>query len=377
MKNPSFIKKLSYFFILALVLFFILEAVTSIIFYQKYGGARSSTITFFSKIITKLTNPPIVKDLSTHQLRMRPDADKEMVKDLLNETTQALRIEYAPWVMYKTANFSGKYVNAHDFIRKSVPEFSISAKDSGFTIYFFGGSTMYGVSVADKETIPSYFAEICRAKKLSKNIRVVNYGVPTYFSYQELILFIQLLQKDSLPKIAVFFDGLNDFLAINETRYRHPMLNHYYQTIFSNSDQLNHAREFDFAFQFSSMLPSKDSITYVCEQLLRSYLQTQRQIRTIANAYNIRSVFFIQPVPFYEYPSSLTDPVSDKIRRPQFDILYPLLEKKALEDSSFYFLGNMLKDEKVYPFADGYHYSPQFNKKIATAIFEKIVPLIK
>lgn len=377
MKNPSFIKKLSYFFILALVLFFILEAVTSIIFYQKYGGTRSSTVTFFTKAINRLANPPVVKDLSAHQLRMRPDADKEMVRDILNETTQALRIEYAPWVMYKTANFAGKYVNAQDFIRKSIPEFSLTAKDSALTIYFFGGSTMYGVSVTDNETIPSYFAEICKVKKLSKNIRVVNYGVPTYFSYQELMLFIQLLQKDTLPKIAVFFDGLNDFLAINETRYRHPMLNHYYQTIFSNSDQLNHAREFDYSFQFSSKQPSKDSLAFVCDQLLHSYLQTQLQIRTIANAYNIHSMFFIQPVPFYQYPSLLTDSVADKINRPQFGILYPQLEKKAAGDSTFYFLGNMLKNEKVYPFADGYHYSPQFNRKIANAMFEKILPLLK
>lgn len=377
MKQTSFIKRVSYFLILGLVLFFVLEAVTSIIFYQKYGGTRSSTVTFFSKAIKRFTNPPVVKDLNAHQLRMRPDADKEMVNELLNETNKALRIEYAPWVMYKTANFSGKYVNAQDFIRKSIPEFSLTAKDSALTIYFFGGSTMYGVGVTNNETIPSCFAEICKAKGLAKNIRVVNYGVPSYFSYQELILFLQMLQKDKGSKIAVFFDGLNDFLAINETRYRHPMLNHYYQTIFSNSDQLNHAREFDYSFQFSSMQPVEDSLALVCDQVLKTYLQTQSQIRTIATAYNIRSIFFIQPVPFYQYPSSLTDPVADKISRPQFGILYPQLEKKAAGDSTFYFLGNMLKDEKVYPFADGYHYSPQFNRKIAQAMFDKMLPMIK
>ncbi|MBY0476381.1 MAG: hypothetical protein K2Q24_01955 [Chitinophagaceae bacterium] len=337
----------------------------------------SATIALIKKIQSRFASRPATSNIDSHQLLIRPGAHAQMAQTLIRETKQALSFEYTPWVMYKSANINGKYVNVSQFVRKSAPEFSISNSDSAITIYFFGGSTLFGVHAADNETIPSYFAALCKEKGVQKNIRVVNYGVPTYFSYQELMLFFQLLQQNKTPKLAVFFDGLNDFLSINEASQKHPMLNHYFQTIFNAATPVNHAEELEYSFQYSFRLPSKDSITIMSRQLASNYLKTQEQIRTIAKAYNVQTCFFLQPVPFYDYAGLEKDPVCDKNNRPQFQLIYPELEKKSTTISGFYFLGNLLKEETGYPFADALHYSPSFSKKIAAAMIEQMLPMLQ
>lgn len=354
-----------------------IESISSIAYYQKNGKNMLATVALIRKIQSRFANSPITSKIASNQLLIRPGADPQMIQTLTRETKQALLFEYSPWVMYKSVDINGKYVNVSQFVRKSVPEFSRAVSDSAITIYFFGGSTLFGVHAADNETIPSYFAALCKEKGIQKNIRVVNYGVPTYFSYQELMLFFQLLQQDKKPRLAVFFDGLNDFLSVNEALHRHPMLNHYFQTIFNAPAAVNHAKELEYSFEYSFRLPSKDFLPLVSKQLLESYVKTQKHIRTIADAYKIRTCFFLQPVPFYEYTAREKDPICDKNNRPQFQLIYPELEKKSKIIPGFYCLGNMLKEETGYPFADGFHYSPSFNRKIANEMLNQLMPLLQ
>lgn len=356
---------------------FLIESIASIAYYQKNGKNISAAVALIKKIQSRFKSGPTTSNIDLHQLLIRPGADTQMVQTLIRETKQALSFEYTAWVMYKSADIKGKYVNVSQFVRKSVPEFSKIKGDSAITIYFFGGSTLFGVNAADDETIPSYFATLCKEKGIKKNIHVVNYGVPTYFSYQELMLFLQLLQQDKTPKLAVFFDGLNDFLSINEASYKRPMLNHYFQTIFNASASVKHAQELEQSFQYSFRLPSKDSISLLSAQLTNNYLKTQDQIRTIAKAYDVKTLFFLQPVPFFEYAGAAKDPVCDKIERPQFQLIYPELEKKSTTTPGFYFLGHLLKEETGFPFADALHYSPSFSKKIAAAMIERMLPMLQ
>jgi len=67
---------------------------------------------------------------------------------------------------------------------------------------------MWGTGARDDFTIASLFA-----KELSKNnvgAKVVNYGESGYVSTQELILLIQELQSGNIPKLVIFYDGVND-----------------------------------------------------------------------------------------------------------------------------------------------------------------------
>ena len=71
---------------------------------------------------------------------------------------------------------------------------------------------MFGFNVLDYETIPSQFVQLYKERfHDGKSIRVYNYGTPTYYSYQELILFSNLVYNGHKPDIVVFLDGINDF----------------------------------------------------------------------------------------------------------------------------------------------------------------------
>ncbi len=86
---------------------------------------------------------------------------------------------------------------------KSLPDRSDSLVEDAFTIWFLGGSTMYGFNVTDAETIPAAFV---RAYRLThphgRPIRVFNLGMPFYYSYQELILLTDRL----LPRTKARYD---------------------------------------------------------------------------------------------------------------------------------------------------------------------------
>lgn len=71
------------------------------------------------------------------------------------------------------------------------------------TVYFFGGSTMWGYWVNEPQTIPSYFAAATK-------IRSENYGEIGYTAHQSLVLLLQLLQSGHRPSLVVFYDGVND-----------------------------------------------------------------------------------------------------------------------------------------------------------------------
>jgi len=91
------------------------------------------------------------------------------------------------------------------------------------SLYFFGGSTMWGAFAKDGETIPSYFSREINAG--GPAIRAINYGHVAYNSNQELALFVNLLKGNKIPDYVIFYDGCNDFktapdLVYGQTRMR-------------------------------------------------------------------------------------------------------------------------------------------------------------
>ena len=69
------------------------------------------------------------------------------------------------WVEFHNMDFNGAYMHMNGAIRTTQPEafYNPSSKDT-LTIYFFGGSTMFGFNVLDHETIPSQFVQQYKEK---------------------------------------------------------------------------------------------------------------------------------------------------------------------------------------------------------------------
>jgi lysophospholipase L1-like esterase len=104
-------------------------------------------------------------------------------------------------------DFSGKVANIRDGARVSY-EPKESNSDDAITVFFFGGSSTWGLYQRDGHTIPSQFARHAEAEGIP--VRVVNYGQITYTISQEVQLLEELLTKGARPDLVVFYDGVNE-----------------------------------------------------------------------------------------------------------------------------------------------------------------------
>jgi len=83
-------------------------------------------------------------------------------------------------------------------------------KDAKNFIHMFGGSTLYCQIVPDKHTVSSYLQLF--VNKISKKYNVINYGVPSHMTQDQVIR----LKESSLKSgdIVIFYGGNNDIAYI-------------------------------------------------------------------------------------------------------------------------------------------------------------------
>ncbi len=84
------------------------------------------------------------------------------------------------------------------------------------TIHVFGGSTVWGRGALDDKTIPSILQE----SLISKNVRVLNYGMISYVAKQENDILFSKRADIKKGDIIIYNDGFNDFY--NGVMYNNP-----------------------------------------------------------------------------------------------------------------------------------------------------------
>lgn len=106
---------------------------------------------------------------------------------------------------YRLDALSRKYTNVVDGARVSYEQPGDAKK---LTVWFFGGSAMFGDGQRDEHTIPSEFARLAESEGIPVEVR--NYGRPGIAMWQELELYEQLVGSGEQPDVVVFYDGFND-----------------------------------------------------------------------------------------------------------------------------------------------------------------------
>lgn len=371
--SASFFRKMFYLLLLVIVLFTAAEIITSIFYYHQYGQRKLALVelVYSVKLKARLKKESAANKEKNYisQHLVRPDSSKQMTQQVYDETMASNHFIYEPWVEFRNADFKGTYVNTKGFIRKSIPDFVLKRSDT-ITIWFFGGSTMFGFNVADFETIPSQLAKLYKDSSMgASSLRVINFGIPYYFSYQEYQLFRLLLEKNPAPDYAVFFDGLNEFWSYHNTYYQQP----YFSDRLSSMMQKN-------VFEF---LPSSPGNIYrlqdstlselQCDTLINKYLNSITLIEKQAAAAGVKPLFVVQPVPFYNYKNQMTDPICTKKQYRFFNYIYPRLEQEFLNKTNRLYSGNLNVSAPALPYIDAVHYSPLFNKQIASVILHNLL----
>lgn len=137
-------------------------------------------------------------------------SDEPWITGLLRERDRT-RGEVAPVTGWRGArkNQRGTYLNIRDGHRVSY-----QPSDPALTVWYFGGSTMYGSSQRDDHTIPSVIAHLAEHDGI--NIRSVNFGIESFNNYQETMAFAEALSDGPPPDLVVFYDGANELASAVE-----------------------------------------------------------------------------------------------------------------------------------------------------------------
>jgi hypothetical protein len=324
----KFWSEIKYWVVVLIVLAVLFELVASMILFRKYTPARSAALHIISSLISKRT----------------PE-----------------QYTYEPWIMFRLSDYRSHNININGFERTSNPGTFIKAGSSDtIDIYFFGGNTMFGQNLADSQTIPSSFVKTYQNENPTVSIRVKNFGIPHFYSKQELMLLTSLLFKGDRPDVVIFLDGMNDFYPARMLYYDKPYFSYALQQSFDGKMfQKGNENFIDSTDELYNDPPGISTVDYN-NALITKYTNNMRMAADLCKTAGIKSYFFCQPVPFYKNKGDL----NYKRNYKRFEYIYGELEKKRDSLPDFYFLGNM--NEASY--SDKLNYSSAFADKIAKQI---------
>ena len=134
-------------------------------------------------------------------------SNKEFSIELLNEF-DSLPANYRSFIGWGREKVNLKYTNISGPYNARVSR----GESINNSVWFFGGSTMWGTGASDLQTIPSHFNSIT-------NIPVYNFGESGWTSRQSLNQLINAIGDNHYPSVVIFYDGVNEVLAQCRSEY--------------------------------------------------------------------------------------------------------------------------------------------------------------
>jgi lysophospholipase L1-like esterase len=288
----------------------------------------------------------------------------------------SLSTRYVSYLGWRREPFKGETINvAGPYAQRETVGSATSDKPS---VYFFGGSTMWGTGADDANTIPSLVAQL-------GGFRSQNYGEGAYTAHQGLLLLIELLQDGHRPDVVVFYDGVNEVA----------------QKCRSELTPKSHAREarikaalaatsadktYDLRYMAGPLLAAaaglSDAVglrsrdgTFDChtnarkaQQIADNLIQDWDVARRLVESYGGRFIGVLQPVSYYS--KTKTDHIRlPDLQRKQYEAVYPLIKQKVTGRPGLHDFTDVL-DHPEYFYIDFSHLSPNGNRYVARKLME-------
>jgi lysophospholipase L1-like esterase len=317
-------------------------------------------------------------------------ANQEWSAAYWSEFSAASKFAYAPYVVWRRPPFSGQTINVDEGHHRRTP--GAECDDDAFTVYAFGGSTLWGTGAPDWGTIPAYIQERLAAQR-DEPVCVVNFAQSAYVSSQSLIELMLQLKSGHVPDVVIFYDGVNDTFAAYQSGRADAHQNlSTLQDVFSGAarepfgevvvDELRErtytldmlGRLFDESIQtlinYESMGVDRDDLA---EQITQNYLENYRFVDGLAQIYGFDFAFFWQPVifdgdkPLTDYEIGLRDQ-NDPDLAALFDATYAALRDSLTDYPNLYDLSGVFDTQDDSLYSDFMHVNPVANEIIADAM---------
>jgi lysophospholipase L1-like esterase len=132
---------------------------------------------------------------------------RDWAQEYWSEFKARPRNRYQPYVLWRMAPYESRLIRIDEQGVRLTPG---SICDEGaYTVFFFGGSTAWGLGSPDWGTIPAYLREEL-ATVLRRPVCMRNFGELGWVSTQDLIQLERELQAERVPDLAIFYGGVND-----------------------------------------------------------------------------------------------------------------------------------------------------------------------
>jgi hypothetical protein len=293
-----------------------------------------------------------------------------------------LKSDYKSFIGWRLKPFRGETINIGG--RYAQRQTINDGKDKSKKVYFFGGSTMWGIGARDDGTIPSEFAA-------AAGFWSENFGEDAYTAHQGLMLLVQLLQDGHRPDIVVFYDGVNDVEAkcrleltpnshaleaiidrrLSDTGLPATTFSHYFAPLWLVATQIK-------SKLIPAVAPAKAVAHYDCDsrpekatKIAENLVADWQMAKHLVESYGGRFIGILQPVLYFSQTRVDHLLASDPDLRAQFQAVYPLVERRMAEDGRFHNLVRAL-DVDEYVYVDFCHLSPNGNRLIAAQIAKLI-----
>ena len=247
----------------------------------------------------------------------------------------------------------------------------------GKSVFFFGGSTMWGTAVDNAGTIPSQFAAVT-------GMHAENFGETGYTAHQSLILLMQLIEDGLRPDTVVFYDGVNDVAH----KCRHELtpnshalefeiattlkaqktspfsFSHFFRPVTSLAQQINETRAAQRLAPLYDCASDNKKAAAIAENLARDW----RMAKQLVEAYGGRFIAVLQPVAFFSKTKLDHLQLRSELES-EFRSVYPMVREKLAASAGFYDL-TAVADVDEYLYVDFCHVSTPGNRRVAERIAE-------
>ena len=316
-------------------------------------------------------------------------------REYWKEFEQANKVTYHQYVLWRRAPYQGDVLSIdQDGVRRT-PHTQCNKDDKTFTIWMFGDSVMWGAGSPDEETIPSYIAR--NYEKAGRPVCIVNYAEKGWANSQEMIGLIEELKHASRkPDVVLFYDGGTEAFAAYQSGRADVHSN--YNSFKKFLDKWGASQKAGFAYleqtntyrflekiairePFHNQKGDAPKATRDAEALssavVSNYVQNMDIVGLLAKQFGFRAIFAWYPnmavghKELTPYEQQVLNMEYQKF--PGLGAMYAATYQRGhdeIKNPDFYYLGNLLDDQKASLYVGISHLRPEGNEIVANRLFD-------
>jgi hypothetical protein len=336
---------------------------------------------------------------------MEPAVKLDLAKDgspaereYWKEFEQANKVTYHQYVLWRRAPYTGEVLAIdQDGVRRTPHTQCHSDNnkdDKTLTLWTFGDSVMWGAGSPDEETIPAYIAR--DYEKSGRPVCVVNYAEKGWSNTQETIgLIEQLKHAARKPDVVLFYDGGTEAFAAYQSGRADVHSN--YNSFKNFLDNWGTSQKAGFSYlrqtntyrflekiavrapfhnqKNEAPIPARDADA-LSAAIVENYLQNIDIVNVLATQYGFHAIFAWYPnMPvghkaLTPYEQQVLNMEYQKF--PGLGQMYQATYQRgrAIHRPGFYYLGDILDDQKDSLYVGISHLKPEGNQIVADRLFD-------